>query len=185
LVSAGRYRLSGLLRGLDGTAAGSAAIGRRVLVLDGRCVTLPAEPHWLGETRGFRVYAGQTDLEGTALSVATGVAAAWPLPPVHLRALRSSGGSIGLSWVRRSRADGDGWGVSESPLDHLPERYAVKIFNGTTLVRQLDCTSSLASYGSAEQVADLGAPPASFTFTVAQVSPVLGAGQAAEGYFNG
>lgn len=185
LVSTGRYRLSGLLRGLDGTAAGSAAIGRRVLVLDGRCVTLPAEPHWLGETRGFRVYAGQTDLEGTAVSVATAVGPALPLAPVHLRAMRSSGGSIGLKWVRRSRADGDGWGVSESPLDHLPERYAVKIFNGTTLVRQLDCPSSSASYGSAEQVADFGAPPASFTFTVAQVSPVLGAGHAAEGYFNG
>lgn len=52
-------------------------------------------------------------------------------------------------------------------------------------MRSLDCTSPLASYGSAEQVADFGALPATFTFTVAQVSPVLGAGHAKEGHFNG
>lgn len=185
LISAGRYRLSGLLRGLDGTVAGSAAVDRRVLILDGRCATLPVETHWLGETRNFRVYAGQSDLEGTLVTTAASAAAALPLSPVHLRARRSSGGVIAFIWVRRSRADGDGWGVSESPLDHLPERYLVRVFNGGLLVRSLDCASPAASYGSAEQVADFGALPSSFTFKVAQVSPVLGAGHVAEGQFNG
>jgi hypothetical protein len=187
LVSPGRYRLSGLLRGLDGSgpAMGAASAGRRVLVLDGRAGSLPLEPGLLGDTRVFRIYAGRSDTVGTILSVETSVAPALPMSPVHLRALRGSGGDIALRWVRRSRADGDSWGTADSPLEHVPERYRLVIFHGVTAVRTLDCYAASAAYSSAEQAADFGAPPASFTFTVAQVSPVLGAGHAATGAFNG
>ncbi|UJW85524.1 baseplate multidomain protein megatron [Devosia sp. SL43] len=187
LVSAGRYRLAGLLRGLDGTgpAMGPVSVGRRVLVLDGRVGSLPVEAGLLGDTRAFRVYAGRGDIVGTTLSVGTNVAPALPLPPVHLRASRDAAGDIALRWVRRSRADGDGWGNADSPLEHVPERYRVIIYNGVTAVRTLDCYVASAAYSSAEQIADFGAPPSTFTFTVAQLSPVLGAGHAASGAFNG
>ncbi|SEP76747.1 Terminase-like family protein [Devosia sp. YR412] len=186
LVSPGRYRLSHLLRGLQGTgpAMGVASVGRRVMLLDGRVASLPLQAQWLGETRDFRLYAGARDVEGTSLSVATDAGPALPLPPVHLRAVRN-GGDIALSWLRCSRADGDGWGVAESPLDHLPELYRLKIFNGVTPVRVLSPETSAATYTAAEQLADFGAPPASFVFTVAQVSPVLGVGHATQGEFHG
>jgi hypothetical protein len=42
-----------------------------------------------------------------------------------------------------------------------------------------------AVYAAADQIADFGSLPAAFTFTVAQVSPILGPGLAAEGAFSG
>ena len=81
LVSPGRYRLSRLLRGLEGTEAGTAAVGARVMVLDSRAVTLPVESGLLGETREFRVYAGAEDVEGTSLTVETRLGPALPLAP--------------------------------------------------------------------------------------------------------
>ncbi|WP_162783826.1 baseplate multidomain protein megatron [Devosia naphthalenivorans] len=187
LVATGQYRLSRLLRGLQGTAAmmGPVGVGRRVMVLDTSTVSVPVEQHLLGEERVFRVYAGQGDLEGTLVTVSTDVRAAIPLAPVHLRAERGVDGSIGLNWVRCSRADGDGWGVGESPLEHNPELYRVGIWDGSTLVRTFDCPSAAASYGAADQVADFGDVPGSFEWTVSQVSAVLGAGAAAKGVFNG
>ena len=164
---------------------GPISAGRRVMILDARVGSVLVEPAWLGETRDFRVYAGSSDVEGTAISVSTNSAAALPLPPVHLRARRGVSGDIALSWVRCSRADGDGWGAAESPLEHAPEHYRLVVFDGAAAVRTLDLNGAAATYASAEQAADFGTPPSAFTFTVAQLSPVLGAGHAASGVFNG
>lgn len=185
LVSAGRYRLSRLLRGLEGTTAGTAAVGKAVMVLDGRTMTLPVEQSWLGETRDFLAYAGAADIDGVALAVATDMAPALPLPPVHLRTRRVVTGDVAISWVRRSRADGDGWGSADSPLEHVPEGYRLTIFDGATAVRTFDTGGPSALYTSSEQSSDFGAPPDDFAFTVAQLSSVLGAGHAAQGEFHG
>ncbi|MHA6729848.1 baseplate multidomain protein megatron [Devosia sp. A369] len=187
LVAAGRYRLRQLLRGLEGTgpAIGMVSPGRRVMLLDARTLALPVEPGWLGEARGFRVYAGGADIEGVALSLVTGVAPALPLSPVHLRARRNGGSDIALDWVRRSRGDGDGWGVAESPMEPVPERCQMVIFDGATALRTLDVTAPTAVYTAADQVTDFGVTPAAFAFTVSQLSPVLGAGHVARGEFHG
>lgn len=187
LFGPGHYRLQDLLRGLDGTgpAIGAASPGRRAVLLDGRVGTLAVEPGWLGETRDFRVYAGSSDLTGTALSIALDAAPALPLPPVHLRAARAANGDIALRWMRRSRADGDGWGIAEPPLEHVPERYRLTILDGANAKRVIETDAPQATYASAEQLADFGSPPGAFSFTLAQLSPVLGAGHAARGEFNG
>lgn len=107
-----------------------------------------------------------------------------PLAPAHLRAQRSAGGSdVVLSWLRRSRMDSDSWATADAPLDVTPEAYRVTVFDGPTPVRTLDTGSPTATYGAAEQTADFGVLPSAFSFAVAQVSPVLGAGHAATGSF--
>ncbi|MBJ3785170.1 hypothetical protein [Devosia sediminis] len=110
---------------------------------------------------------------------------ALPLRPVHVRAARHADGSILLSWTRRSRADADGWGVAEPALEHVPEAWQLQIFNGSTLKRTIGSASAAAVYGTAEQSADFGGPATNFNFSVRQVSPVLGAGHATMGTFNG
>jgi len=186
LIAPGRYRLAKLLRGLQGSdpAMGSAAIGQRVVVLDSRAASLPVEPGWLGETRSFRIYAGSSDLVGIEETVVVDADPALPLPPVHLRATRRDSGDITLTWVRRSRADADGWGVAQTTLEHAPEAYRVTILDGPTLKRVIEAENAAATYASADQTADFGAPATSFSFTIAQLSPVLGAGHAAVGEFN-
>ncbi|WEK02771.1 MAG: glycoside hydrolase/phage tail family protein [Candidatus Devosia phytovorans] len=184
LIAPGRYRLSQLLRGQDGTGVGPGSVGHRMVVLDRRDAGLPVETQWLGESRDLRIYAGARDVEGSDLALELGLDPVLPLPPVHLRA-RRVGGDVALRWIRRSRADGDGWGVAESPLEHVPERYAVTIRNGATVLRSFESAAPAATYSAAQQVADFGGPADNFTFTVAQVSPVFGPGDVAQGEFDG
>ncbi len=187
LIAPKRYRLTRLLRGLDGTdaAIGPIAAGRRVLVLDGQASVLPVEAHRIGESRSLRCYAGPSDTVGQTVLVTPDAGPALPLSPVHLRALRLDDGAVALQWVRRSRADGDGWGVAEPPLEQAPERWRVRIFDGGTAIRTIETGSAGAHYGPGEQLADFGEPAGAFTFTIAQISPVLGAGHAASGAFYG
>lgn len=186
LVSAGRYRLSELLRGLGGTdvAMGPAAAGNRVVVLDGNVAVLPMEPDWLGGELALRAYAGRLDATGTPLTTAISLGPVLPLPPVHLRADRDEAGDVTLSWVRRSRADAGSWAAAEVPLEHAPENYRVTILDGSEPVRTIEVSAPTANYAAAAQLDDFGALPATFDFTVAQVSPVFGAGHAGGASFN-
>lgn len=67
LLGPGHFRISGLVRGTEGTADRMHQIseGRGVMLLDGRVGVAPVEAEWLGSTRGLRVYAGHSDLTGT------------------------------------------------------------------------------------------------------------------------
>ncbi|WIY53677.1 glycoside hydrolase/phage tail family protein [Devosia sp. YIM 151766] len=186
LLAPKRYRLTQLLRGLDGTDAGMGPIsaGRRVMLLDGRAALLPVEAHRIGESRILRCHAGAGDVTGQEILVSPEAGPALPLAPVHLRAMRLGDGAIDLRWIRRSRADGDGWGMAEPILEHVPEAWQVRIFDGATAVRTIETDSVAASYGAAEQLADFGGPVGAFTFSIAQSSPVLGPGHAAWGAFH-
>ena len=187
LIEPRRYRLSRLLRGLEGTdsAMGPILPGCRILVLDDRVNLLPLDAHRIGESRMLRCYAGTTDISGQTVIVAPDAGPALPLAPVHARATRQTDGAIELIWTRRSRADGDGWGLAEPPLEHVPERWRVRIFDHGTLLRTIETGSAKADYGMGEQLADFGGPAGAFTFSIAQISPVLGLGHAASGAFNG
>ena len=185
LLGPGQYRLTQLLRGLEGsdTAIGPVSAGRRVLVLDNRVATLPVETHWIGENWTLRFAAG--DGPAAVETIALGQGPALALPPVHLRAGRQGDGSILVRWTRRSRADADGWGVAEPALEHVPEGWQVQVYDGSALVRTITAVSPSASYGLSDQTADFGGAAPAFAFSVRQVSPVLGAGHAAMGAFNG
>ena len=120
----------------------------------------------------------------TLSSAAVGLGPLLPLPPVHLAALRGGSGDIAVAWVRRSRADTDSWAGDDAPLDFVPEGYRLTILSGGTPVRTIDTASPAATYTAAQQTADFGAPPASFGYSVAQLSAVYGPGYAATATFS-
>jgi len=186
LVSPGHYRLTDLLRGLGGSdvAMGAAAAGNRLVVLDNSVALLPVEPDWLGGELALRAFAGRFDGTGTAFSALLALGPVLPLTPVHLRAVRGAGGSIALSWLRRSRADAGAWAIAEVPLEHVPEAYRVTIRDGADVVRTIEVSAPSATYAAAEQAVDFGAPPTAFDFTVAQLSPVFGPGHEGAGAFH-
>ncbi|WP_461382508.1 GTA baseplate fiber-binding domain-containing protein [Devosia indica] len=186
LVAPGQYRLTALLRGLEGSghAIGTASTGRRMMVLNQTVVTLAVETDWIGESRDLRILA-MGGGAGEIMTVAPGAGPALPLSPVHLEGLRAADGSITLEWTRRSRADGDGWGVAEPPLEFAPENWQVEIVTGGVTVRTLSTAQCSVPYPLADQIADLGAPASGFTFSVRQVSAALGAGHGATGEFHG
>jgi hypothetical protein len=186
LLAPRTYRLTRLLRGQSGSdhAIGMASAGNRVLLLDSRVAMLPVSPSWLDATAELRSFAGASDGEGTLSEVEIGLAPMLPLMPVHLSAVAVAGGDIVFGWVRRSRADTDSWAVEDAPLDRSPEAYRLEIYNGVSLVRTIDTVAPTATYSAAQQIADFGAPPSSFSFRVAQQSAIYGPGHWAEGDFN-
>ena len=80
---------------------------------------------------------------------------------------------------------GEGWALSEMPLDASPESYRIAIGDGTNVLRTLTATTGAVTYSAADQTTDFGALPASFTYDIAQVSAVYGAGRKERGTFNG
>lgn len=180
LVAPATYELGRLLRGQQGTghAVGTAAAGNPIIVLDDRVVEMPVAISWIGET--LNLLAGETPM-----SVAVEAGPALPIAPAHPRAIRAGGTSdIIFTWTRRSRADGDGWGIADAPLEIAPEAYRVTIYDGATPVRTIETTTPAAPYSAVQQTTDFGSPPANFAFTIAQLSPVLGPGHAATGAFD-
>jgi hypothetical protein len=113
-----------------------------------------------------------------ALTVTPGDAALKPLAPVHV-AGRRAGDGIHISWIRRTRIDGDGWGV-EAPLGEDVEAYALEILSGDAVVRTIACSAPQALYAVADELADFGTAQTSLHLRVAQISATVGAGRAAD-----
>ena len=90
-----------------------------------------------------------------------------------------AGDGVHISWIRRTRIDGDGWGV-EVPLGEQAEAYVLEILSGGAVVRSIACTSPQALYAAADELADFGAVQTSLHVGVAQISATVGAGYAAE-----
>lgn len=98
-----------------------------------------------------------------------------PLSPVHVRG-RRTGGTIEISWVRRTRVGGDSWDLVEVPLGEASEAYAVDILDGATLKRTIATSVPSATYGAAEQIADFGSAQPAYSIRVCQLSASAGRG---------
>jgi hypothetical protein len=118
------------------------------------------------------------DPVAVALTVTPGDTALKPLSPVHVAA-RRAGDGIHISWIRRTRIDGDGWGI-EVPLGEESEAYALEILSGSAVVRTIACAVPQALYAAADELADFGALQTSLRIRVSQLSRTVGAGHAAE-----
>ena len=60
-----------------------------------------------------------------------------PYSPCHLQASVEAGGNHLITWIRRTRIDGDAWELPEVPLGEEAERYSVQIrVNNAWFVRK-------------------------------------------------
>lgn len=186
LVSGSEYLLSGLVRGLDGTANPDAisSAERRFVVLDNRLATIDVPHEILGGDLSLLGFAGRIDAVGTSASAKIPLDPVQALAPTRVR-VRNAGNDLAFDWIRRNRRDGNSWAVAEIPLDATPERYRVKIFEGATLKRSMETGTSSIVYDLSNQIADFGAAASEFNYEIAQISPVFGAGHSAKGTYNG
>lgn len=99
-----------------------------------------------------------------------------PYAPVHLRVEQTAAGDR-VSWIRRTRVDGDGWDVLDVPLGEESESYLLRIRSGGALVREETTTSSTWTYSAAMKAADgvIG----TYGIEVSQTSSSYGPGLAA------
>ncbi|HJU33173.1 MAG TPA: glycoside hydrolase/phage tail family protein, partial [Hyphomicrobiaceae bacterium] len=182
LVAPSTYALSGFLRGQAGTEDAMReplSPGARFVALDAAVVPVDMTLDEIGLAYTWRCGPGNRDLaspyytETTHAFTGRGLK---PLSPVHVRATRSAGGDLALTWIRRTRIGGDGWEAPEVPLAEDSERYEIDILDGGDVVRTLSSATTSASYTAAQQIDDFGAPPPSVTVAVYQLSATHGRG---------
>ena len=181
--------LSRLLRGQAGSEVAMAAplpAGAPFVVLGAQMVPIAAGLDALARPMQLRIVASgrnHDDPMAVALTVTPGDTALKPLAPVHVAA-RRAGDGVHISWVRRTRIDGDGWGV-EVPLGEESEAYTLEILSGGAVVRTIACTSPQALYAAADELADFGVVQTSLHIRVAQLSGDGGRGTCGGRYARG
>jgi hypothetical protein len=94
----------------------------------------------------------------------------------HLRAQGEAGGPIGLSWVRRTRVEGDSWLGMDVPLGEDEELYQVQVLQDDRVVRQELVATPRFTYSAAMQAQD--GVGVGVRLSVAQMSGRFGAGPA-------
>lgn len=187
LIGVRTYRLTNLLRGLRGSGGNSgASTGNGVVLFDEAIVTRQLEIEALEQEFQLKAIAAGSGYETPIAATVTPVRGPLqPLPPVHLFATRAVGqNDIAVGWLRQSRRGGLSWAASEVPLDVVPEKYLLQIYEGAVLRREIVLASPTYLYAEADQIADFGSLPSTLTCQVAQVSDVFGNGQITTGVFN-
>lgn len=180
LEEEGVWRLSHLLRGQLGTDALTPdvwPVGSYVVALDGAEQRLPLVAALRGLERSYRVgpaRLGYDDPLYAEHNHAFFGNALRPYAPVHLRQSVTPGGDISVTWVRRSRIDGNLWDLPDIPLGELREAYRVELRAGGQVLRSHEVTERAWTYDAATRAADVGLGV--ITLAVAQLSDRFGPG---------
>jgi len=162
--------------GTDGEGAAGWPAGSTVVILDGAPRQIELAPGETGIERHFRFGPAWRPLDDASyvhrIEAFAGIGLR-PYSPVHLRAVWA-GTDLALSWIRRTRAGGDGWSGPDVPLAEQAERYLVRVRAGGAVRRESEVTAPAWVYGAAARMADGIAGP--FEVEVAQLSDTFGPG---------
>ncbi len=180
IVAPDTYEVSMRLRGQLGTDGIMPPIwptGSEVVLLDRtpQQIELPLSAR--GLARYYRVgVAGRGFADPTVVSrveAFDGIGLR-PYPVAHFRAARQISGDLDVSWIRRTRIDGDSWLSVEVPLGENGEAYRVRVRAGAAILAETEVTTASWTYDAALQILNGATVP--FRVEVAQVSDRFGLG---------
>jgi hypothetical protein len=180
LVAPDTYALTCLLRGQQGSDALMPDVwpeGSRLVVLDGRPEQIVVSAPARGLDRYYRIglsSLGYDDPSYVQKVEAFDGIGLRPYAPCHLKATRCEAGDILVSWIRRTRIDGDSWLSVEVPVGEDKEQYVLRVYQDETLVREEAATEMSWFYSLSLQAEDGISRP--FEIHVAQVSDRFGPG---------
>ncbi len=180
LVDDNTYDLSLRLRGQagsDGIMPDTWPIGSTFVLFDGAPEQITLATSARGSARHYRI--GSSSLAYTDSSYEHKVEAFQgiglrPYAPVHLRAALTGSGDTHVTWVRRTRIDGDVWDGIDVPLGETTEQYILRVMDGTSVVREETVSSPEYTYTAAAQASD--GISGAYAIEIAQVSERFGAG---------
>lgn len=183
LQADGSYRLSRLLRGRRGTewAVGGHGIGDMFVLLEAGDLVRPVPANTdIGVDRYYRAPAFGGDFnEADTITYRHQAIGKRPYAVAHVTGRRHAPATNDwtLSWVRRSRIDGEWRDYVDVPLGEVSESYEVDIMQGATVKRTITgLTSPSAVYTAAQQTTDFGAVQTSLSVRVYQMSATVGRG---------
>ncbi len=174
------WDLSLRLRGQAGTdhLAGTGwPPGAAVVLLDGALRQLALPSALRGLSQVWRVGPGRRPISDPAyLETARAFEGVGlrPYAPVHLRARVDGSGGHRLTWIRRTRIDGDSWAGLDVPIGETSELYILRILADGSVLRETSLAEPTFDYTQAMKTAD--ATPSVFEAHVAQVSDRFGPG---------
>lgn len=184
LVAEKTYELSRFLRGQAGSDAiipDEWPIGSIVVLIDQSASQVPLQASFRNIVRHYRVGAverGFADDSTTHHVLSFKGNGLRPYRVSHLRTVTGLDGDSFVSWIRRTRIDGDSWESFEVPLGEATERYQISILSESGRVgRSLIVTNPFYTYTFAEKVADGIVAP--FRVEVSQISDSFGLGPVA------
>ena len=179
LVAPLTYDLSLRLRGQVGSEGDMPTVwptGSTVVLLNGGPRQIELSLAARGLARNYRIGAaarGFDDPDVVAKSEAFRGIGLRPYAPAHVRA-QAVGGDLAVSWIRRTRIDGDSWQSSEVPLGEDREAYLVRVIAGSSILREVEVATATWTYTAAMRVLDGLLGP--YAISVAQLSDRFGPG---------
>jgi len=180
LIAPDTYLLHHRLRGQAGTDGLVPQVwpeGSQFVLLNAVPTQIDLSPTLRGVMQNFRIGPAQRPVDDPSYrqySHAFAGNGLRPYAPAHLRAQHQTNGTLDLSWIRRTRTDGDGWNAIEVPLGEDSEAYLLRIVKDGVVLRTEVLTTPAFSYDAGAQVADGAVMP--FDVEVAQISAKYGAG---------
>ncbi|QDC09783.1 host specificity protein [Oceanicola sp. D3] len=180
LVSSRTYELKQRLRGqlgTDGLMPEVWPVGSEVVLLDSSLVQIDLASSSRRLSRHYRIGpAGRpyTDASFVERQEAFDGNGLRPYAPVHLKGRRDESGHLQVSWIRRTRMDGDSWDVPEVPLGEASEAYVLRVVQAEAVVREVTLDAVGWTYTASQQVSD--SVTGAFEIHVAQISERYGPG---------
>lgn len=179
LVAPRTYDLSLRLRGQAGTDGLEASwpVGSRFVLINSALRQIDIAQSARGLARHYRIGPSQRPYDDPSYSHAVeafdGIGLR-PYAPTHVRATQSASGDTTVTWVRRTRIDGDSWQSTEVPLGEASERYIVQVLQGGQILREATLNTPSWIYLASQKTADGLSGP--YTVQIAQISDSFGAG---------
>ncbi len=181
LCEAGVWRLSGLLRGQQGSLVRPVSAGAAIVLLDATPPRAEAPRSERGLPLIWRAGPLGAPAGGSRVSETTWAArglADRPWSPAHLRVRPRSDGGFDLGWTPRDRLDGDRWDGEAAAIDML--RFRIRVRDGETEVRSFEVEGVQAVYGATEAATDFPDGPEALRVAVSQWGDGWGWGAEAE-----
>jgi hypothetical protein len=180
LVAPRTYELSLRLRGQlgsDGLMPAVWPVGSQVVLLNDALKQLRVAPQARGLDRTYRVgiaARGYNDPAVVKRILAFEGNGSRPYAPAHLSAVPQSGGGLAISWVRRTRINGDSWNAANVPLGEVTESYLLRVIDGAVVRREVTLAAPNWTYSATARLADgiFGG----YRIEVAQISESYGPG---------
>ncbi|SNR58827.1 host specificity protein [Paracoccus sediminis] len=177
------WDISGRLRGQAGTDGIMPDVwpsGSVIVLLDGAAQQVKLPPSARGQERFWRIGPARRAFDDPSyrahVTEAMGIGLR-PYAPCHLHVEGRR-----VSWIRRSRVDGDLWEGADIPLGEARECYRLRILRSGLILHEADVENP--DYIIPEQIWNDAWQNGAFTIAVAQLSDQFGAGPYARRILN-
>ena len=182
LIGDKTYRLSKLLRaqlGTEDAMEDSLPTGSRIVILNLALTQISMTRDDIGREYFYRHGPSSEDISSLSYNteqLTFNGRGLKPYSPVQIEGVQDGSGDVTISWVRRTRIQGDNWEPEDVPLGENFERYEVDVLDGASnVVRTISVEDSTSTvYTAAQQSADSITIP--FDVIVYQISEYVGRG---------